>query len=80
MPLLARARAKRRAAEQLGEERLADRSRRGRGAARVVLRAARGQTPPGDAGACAQVLGFESGERPLRAHRLERALEDSRSP
>ncbi len=72
MPLLARARAKRRLLEQLGEDAFAADPAEGAALLAWFFTERRGRPPPGDAEACAQVLGFESGERLLRALALER--------
>lgn len=80
LPLLRRAAAKRRLLEQLG----ADQFRVDPAEAAALLdwffTQRRSQPPPGDADACAQVLGFESGERLLRALALERRFVEAAPP
>jgi hypothetical protein len=77
MPLLRRAQAKRRLLEQLGEDGLAADPDEGAALLEWFFTQRRAQRPPGDADACAQVLGFESGERLLRALALERRFVES---
>ena len=76
LPLLARARAKRRLLDRLGEHTLAVDPDEGAALLEWFF-ARRGTQPPGDADTCAQVLGFESGERLLRALALERRFVDT---
>ena len=76
-PLLARARAKRRLLAQLGEASFHVDPAEGAALLDWFFTRRRGQPPPGDADACAQVLGFESGERLLRALALERRFAES---
>lgn len=75
IPVLRRARAKQRLLAQLGDAADVDPAE---GAALLAwfFTERRGRPPPGDADACAQVLGFESGERLLRALALERRFVD----
>jgi hypothetical protein len=75
IPLLRRARAKQRLLAQLVDVDVDP----AEGAALLTwfFTDRRGQPPPGDADACAQVLGFESGERLLRALALERRFVDA---
>jgi hypothetical protein len=68
IPLLARARAKRQLPAAANAGFLVEQAE----ALLAWLFARRGVTPPGDADACAQMLGFESGERLLQAIALER--------
>jgi hypothetical protein len=77
MPLLRRAQAKRRLLEQLGEDGIAADPDEGAALLECFFTQRRAQPPPGDADACAQVLGFESGERLLRALALERRFVES---
>lgn len=77
IPLLARARAKQRLLEQLGGEQLGVDEAEGAALLAWFFRERRAEPPPGNADACAQVLGFESGERLLRALVLERRLADA---
>jgi hypothetical protein len=75
VPLLARARAKQRLLAQ-GDPPTIDAAE----AAALLewfFTHRRGQPPPGNADTCAQVLGFESGERLLRALALERRFIES---
>jgi len=78
LPLLRRAREKQRLLAQLGGAQMLTVDE-AEGAALLdwFFRQRWGQPPPGNADACAQVLGFESGERLLRALMLERRLADS---
>lgn len=69
IPLLARARAKR---QLPAASPASDVSTEEAAALLTWFFARRGAAPPGDADACAQVLGFESGERLLHAIVLER--------
>lgn len=71
LPLLARARAKR---HLPGAPSSADFSPEQASSLLVWFFARRGATPPGDADSCAQILGFESGERLLQAIATERRL------
>jgi hypothetical protein len=77
MPLLRRAQAKRRLLEQLGEDALAVDPAEGAALLEWFFLRRGSQPPPGNADACAQVLGFESGERLLRALALERRFVES---
>jgi hypothetical protein len=77
IPLLGRARAKQRLLAQLGGDQLGVDEAEGAALLAWFFTERRGQPPPGNADACAQVLGFESGERLLRALVLERRLVES---
>lgn len=70
IPLLARARAKR---QLPAASNASDFSAEEASALLAWFFARRGVTPPGDADACSQMLGFESGERLLQAIALERS-------
>jgi len=77
MPLLLRAAAKRRLGEQLGDDHACVDPAEAAALLDWFFTERRGQPPPGNADACAQVLGFESGERLLRALALERRFVDA---
>jgi hypothetical protein len=77
LPLLLRARAKRRLLDQLGEDQLRVDEAEAAPLLDWFFTQRRAQPPPGNADACAQVLGFESGERLLRALALERRFVDA---
>jgi hypothetical protein len=72
IPLLSRARAKRALLDQLGEDHFGVDPAEAAALLEWFFTRRRAQPAPGNADACAQVLGFESGERLLRALALER--------
>lgn len=77
VPLLVRAQAKRRLLEQLGDDPPGVDETEAAALLDWFFTGRRSQPPPGNADACAQVLGFESGERLLRALALERRFVES---
>jgi hypothetical protein len=79
LPLARRAAAKRRLLEQLGADQFRVDPIEGAALLDWFFTQRRSQPPPGDADACAQVLGFESGERLLRALALERRFVEAAS-
>ena len=74
VPLLLRARARRAALDELGGEQLVLDEAEAAELLTWYFTTRRGQPAPGDADTCAQVLGFDSGERLLRALLVERRL------
>lgn len=76
-PLLARAAAKHRLGAALGDAALEVDPGEAAGLIAWFFAERRGAPPPGDAEACAHVLGFDSVERMLRALALERRFADA---